>query len=582
MATGKLPFQGDTTAAVFNEILNKAPTSPVRLNPDVPDDLERIINKSLEKESDIRCQSAKDLLTDLKRLKRDTSGESVTSAVPAAIPAKRSYLWPVVAGGLAVAVVLLLVLLVPFSATPPEGAIDSIAVLPLENRSGDPDLEYASDGITQGVISRLSQLSSLNKVISSASMMDYKGKSVDAGTVAEEVDVRAVVRGNMASQGDTLRVYVELIDAKNNSTLWGETYTRPRSQLNEVEEYLSKQIADALGIQLTGEEEEQLGKRYTDNSEAHEAYLKGRAEQARHTVDSYQKAVQYFEEAIERDPNYAPAYAALAWSYRTLGRGMVAIPPQEAMPQAEELALKALELDDTLGLAHAVLGAVQRVYHWDWETAEREYKRAMELDASGYEAPYGYAMLMSALGRHEEAIALSKRAEQVDPLELRTRTGVAQQLIWARQYDEAIEQSRTILDINPDFPQAYANLGSAYGGKGLYQESEAAWQRYDILQGYSREHLEPSEAAILGVEGIARFYLERDTQRVQRGEYVRPTNFAAKHATLGEKDQAFEWLEKAYQEREGQLIFLKVDYRWDPLRDDPRSTDLLRRMNLGP
>ena len=399
---------------------------------------------------------------------------------------------------------------------------------------------------------------------------------MDAGTVAQEVDVRAVVMGNLASQGDTLRIYVDLVDAENNSTLWSQNYTRPRSALNEVEETLSKEITDALGIQLTGEEEERLGKRYTDNSEAHEAYLKGRAEQARFTAASYQKSIQHFEEAIDKDPNYAPAYAALAWTYRTLGRAFGVLIPQEALPQAEELALKALELDDTLGLAHAVLGAVHRVYHWNWENAEREYKRAMELDPSSYEAPYGYAMLMSALGRHEEAIALSRRAEQVDPLEVRTRTGVALQLIKARQYDEALEQCRTILDIDPNFELGHAHLALAYRGKGLHQERMAAAQRRKILRGDSEEELEGElKAAILGKEGVARWRLERDTQRVQRGEYVRPTTFADHHAALGEKDLAFEWLEKAYQERDGLLIFLKVDYIWDSLRDDPRFHDLL-------
>jgi len=583
MATGSLPFKGTTTAVLFDEILNKAPTAPVRLNPDVPDGLENTINRSLEKDPELRYQTASDLRSELKRLKRDTSGESLSAAVSAATPAKRSYLWPVVAAGVVVAVLLALALF--WSPTPaqPEEAITSIAVLPFENRSGDPELEYVSDGITQGIISRLSQLSRLDKVISSSSVRQYKGREVDAGTVAQEVDVRAVVMGNMASQGDTLRIYVDLVDAENNSTLWSQNYTRPRSALNELEETLSKEIADALGIQLTGEEEEQLGKRYTDNSEAHEAYLKGRAEQAKFTPDSYQKSIPHFEEAIDKDPNYAPAYAALAWSYRTLGRGLGVIPAQEAMPQAEELALKALELDDTLGLAHAVLGDVHRAYHWDWETAEREYRRAMELDPSSYQAPYGYAMLMSVLGRHEEAIALSRRAEQVDPLELRTRAGVALQLDRARQYDEAIEQVRTILDIDPNFPVAYTELATAYRGKGLHQESEAAWHRRAILGGISEEVLEGrSEAAILGEEGIARWRLKRNTQRVQRGEYVSPTIFADIHAILGEKDQAFEWLEKAYQEREGNLIYLKVDYIWDPLRDDPRFQDLLLRMNLEP
>jgi len=271
MATGSLPFKGTTTAVLFDEILNKAPTAPVRLNPDLPAELERIINKSLEKDASLRFQHSSDLQTDLKRLKRDTSGESVSAAVPAATPAKRSYLWPVVAGGVVVLVILALALFWPSTVTAPGESIDSIAILPFENRSGDPELDYLSDGIAEGIINRLSQLSGLNKVISSASLRGYKGKEVNPQTVTQEVDVRAVVIGSMTQLGENIRINVELIDGENNNTLWGETYTRPRSALYEIEETLSKEIADALGIQLTGEEREQLSKRYTENSEAHEA-----------------------------------------------------------------------------------------------------------------------------------------------------------------------------------------------------------------------------------------------------------------------------------------------------------------------
>ena len=232
MATGTMAFRGNTTAVVFNEILTKSPTSPVRLNPDVPGGLENTINRSLEKDPELRYQTASDLRSELKRLKRDSSGESVaTTAVLAATPAKRSYLWPAVAGG--AVVLLLLALLLPLTVTAPAEAIDSIAILPFENRSGDPELEYVSDGIAEGIISRVSQLSGLDKVIASSSLRQYKGRQVDAGTVAEEVDVRAVVMGNVTSQGENLRVYVELIDAEKNSTLWGETYTRPRSAVLE-------------------------------------------------------------------------------------------------------------------------------------------------------------------------------------------------------------------------------------------------------------------------------------------------------------------------------------------------------------
>jgi serine/threonine protein kinase/tetratricopeptide (TPR) repeat protein len=580
MATGSMAFKGNTTAVVFNEILTKTPTSPVRLNPDLPDELERIINKCLEKDNSLRFQHSSDLQTDLKRLKRDSSGESVAiSAVPAATPAKRSYLWPIV--GVGVVVLLLLALLLPLTVTAPTEAIDSIAILPFENRSGDPELEYVSDGMTQGIISRISQLTSLNKVISSASMMGYKGKSVDAGTVAEELDVRAVVMGNMASQGENLRIYVELVDAENNNTLWGETYTRPRSAVYEMEETLSKEIADALGIQLTGQESEQLSKRYTENTQAHETYLKGKFQQEQRTLESIQSAIQHFEEAIQKDPNYALAYAELSYSYRYLGFQLAAMPAQEAMAKAEEMALKALEIDNTLAEAHVMLGDVRRTFYWDWAEAEKEYQLAIELDPSSFEAPYSYSFLMTAMGRYEEAIALSRRAQQLDPLNPATRAAIAFHLQNARRYEESIQEARAALDMNPKFQRAYLRLFNTYEAMGLYQEAATAWQTWRTLQGASEEEVAGlADAAALGAEGYWRWKLDYHEERAKRGEYAHL--FASAFAQLGEKDQAFEWLEKAYEERRVTLMSLKGGPWFDPLRDDPRFQDLRRRMNLAP
>jgi len=582
MATGSLPFKGDTTAAVFNEILNKAPASPVRLNPDVPDELERIINKTLEKDSEIRCQSAKELLTDLKRLKRDTSGESVaTSVVPAATPAKRSYFWPVVAGGLAVAVLLLLALLLPSGSAPTE-VIDSIAILPFENRSGDPELEYVSDGIAEGIINRLSQLPSLNKVIASSSVRGYKGRTVDAATITQELDVRAVVMGSMVQLGENIRINVELIDGESNSTLWGETYTRPRSAVYELEETLSKEIADALGIQLTGEEGERLTKRYTENNEAQEAYLKGQFEEAKSTTESVQKAVQHYEEAIQKDPNFALAYAALAWSYQALGTYHGVIPPEEAMPKAEELAMKALEIDNMLGQAHSALGAIRYRYHWDWEGAEREFKLALELDPGSVSVAYG--SLMSTMGRHDEAIALGKRAIQLNPAELGQRMVTATLLLDARLYDEAIEQFKTVLDLNPNFINAYQRIVDVYELKGLYGDAVAAYQKFLTLEGIANEEeitglVDAYQTS--GREGYWRWMLDYWTERAKQ-EYVPPTEFAYFHAHLGEKDQAMRWLEEGYKEHDFVMTSLNVAPEWDPLRDDPRFQDLLLRMNLQP
>ena len=401
MATGSLPFQGSSTAVLFTEILTKAPVAPVRLNPDVPDQLENAINKSLEKDKKIRYQSSKDLLIDLKRLKRDTSGESVATAVAAATPTKRSYLWPMVGGGVMVLVILLaLALFWPSTVTAPEEAIDSIAILPFENRSGDPELEYVSDGIADGIINRLSQLPGLNKVIASSSVRSYKGRTVNAMTVTQEVDVRAVVMGSMVQAGDNIRINVQFIDGEDNSAVWGDSYTRPRSALYELEEMLSKEIADALRIQLTGEEGKRLTRRHTENSDAHDAYLRGQVEFAKTTADSYLRAISYFERAIEEDPDYAPAYAALAIVHYLLAQSLTATPTQEAMLKAEELARKALEIDSTLAEAHALLASVKRTYYWEWGEAEEEHRQALELDPSSSWAHAQYAWFLTAMGRH--------------------------------------------------------------------------------------------------------------------------------------------------------------------------------------
>ncbi len=581
MATGGLPFKGSTTGVVFDEILNKPPTPPVRINPDVPDDLEKVITRSLEKDPQLRFQHASDLKSELMRLKRDTdSGKTAVSReVPAAIPAKqRSYLWPVVGAGVVVAVLLLLALFLPFTAAPPAEAIDSIAILPFENQSGDPELEYVSDGITQGVISRLSQLSSLNKVISSSSVRQYKGKEIDAGTVAREVDVRAVVMGTMASQGQNLRIYVELVDAENNNTLWGETYTRPRSAVYELEETLSKEIAEALGVQLSGEEEERLTKRYTENSEAQEAYLKGRFELAKVTQESQENALQHFEEAIAIDPNYASAYAAMAETYDYLGRNRV-IPSSEANLKVEELAMKALEIDDKFGEAHAILGRVKGSLYWDWEGAEREYKLALELDPSSSRAHNNYARFLGGRGRFEEAIFLMRRAQKLDPLLLGRRISSAELFTQARRYDEAIEELEMALAANPNFQRAYEVFPFVYSRQGLYEEAIAALQKSIGRRGSTRSGtLSEEEVASLadayqssGKEGYWRWWLD----------YGGPGPII--YAYLGETDQVFEQLEKAYEERDANgLRGLQTHPAYDPLRDDPRFQDLLRRMNLEP
>jgi len=576
MATGSMAFRGNTTAVVFNEILTKTPTSPVRLNPDVPDGLENTINRSLEKDPELRYQTASDLRSELKRLKRDTSGESISAAVPAATPAKRSYLWPVLAGG--VAVLLLLALFLPLTVTAPTEAIDSIAILPFENRSGDPELDYVSDGITQSVTNRLSQLSSLSKVISSSSVSRYKGTETDAQTVTQEINVRAIVVGRMDSLGENIRINVELVDGRDNSILWGETYTRPRSAVYELEETLSKEIADALGVQLSGEEEERLTRRYTENSEAHQAYLKARLEFAKLTQESLARALQHFEEAIQKDPNYAPAYAGLATSYFFAGL-LGSQPATVLMPKAEETAMKALEIDDTLAEAHAVMGSVKLGYYWDWEGAEKELQLAIELDPNSASAHNSYGRSLGHLYRFEEAIPLVKRAQQLDPLFLPWRVSAAQLFSQARRYDEAIEEVQLALAVNPNIPVAYRTLVNyVYEEQGLYEEAIVAYQK--ILAEEEAAGLADAYQT-LGKEGYWRWWLDYWTEMAKQG-YVSSEQFARIYAHLGETNQVFEQLEKAYDEHDVALLLGRSLPAYDPFRDDPRFQDLLRRMNLEP
>jgi len=512
------------------------------------------------------------------RLKRDTSGESVaTTAVAAAAPTKGSYFWPAIVGGPGL-VVVLLALFWPFTVTAPEGAIDSIAILPFENRSGDPELEYVSDGIAQGVTNRLSQLSGLDKVISSSSLSRYKGQEVNAGTVAKEMDVRSVVTGRMDSLGDYIRISVELLDGENNSTLWGETYNRPRSQLYELEEYISEEIANALGIQLTGEEGERLTKRYTENSEAQEAYLKGQFEFGKSGAEAFRKAIQHFEEAIEEDPNYAPAYAAMAQTYIALGQRIRVMPLTEAMPKAEELAMKALEIDDTLSEAHAALGGVKYNYHWDWEGAEKELKLALELDPSSARANNAYGRFLGTMGRFEEGIRLVKRSQELEPLFLGRRISAAQLLRQHRRYDEAIEELKVALAVNPNFQRAHESLPFTYEMQGLYEEAIVAYQKT-----LSEEQVAGLADAYQtsGEEGYWRWRLDYLTE-IAKQQYIPSTSFSRIYAYLGEKDRVFEQLEKAYEEHEAGLPQIRLHPAYDPIRDDPRFHDLLLRMNLEP
>jgi serine/threonine protein kinase/Flp pilus assembly protein TadD len=574
MATGTLPFKGNTTAVVFDAILHKTPTSPLRLNPELPEGLERVITKALEKDRERRYQSALDLLVDLRNLKRDTeSGPAVTAGTPR--PSRRFAI-----AALAAAVVALGAIATYWLASRGK-PIDSLAVLPFVNASADPNTEYLSEGIAESLIDRLSQLPKL-RVIARTTAFRYKGRDVDPQKVGRDLGVRAVLTGRVAQRGDTLSIRADLVDAVEGSQLWGEQYNRKLSDIFALQEEIAKEISEKLRLKLTGEEKQRLAKRYTENTEAYEYYVKGRYYWNRRTADSLQKGIEYFERAIEKDPAYALAYAGLADSYFVLPFYAGTL-PREAFEKAKAAAGKALALDDSLAEAHNSLAVVLQLTNWDWEAAEREHRRAIQLNPSHATAHHWYALCLVRLGRLDEAIAEIRRAREMDPLSLIVNADSAWVLYLARRYDQAVEGYRKTLEMDPNFFPAQRHVGMAYVQKGQYLQAIAEFQKALKLSPADTFALGQlgHACALAGQKSEAIRILNALKERSRRG-YVSAYDLAAVTTGLGDKDQALAWLEKAYQDRAQWLFYAKVEPWMDPLRSDPRFQDLLRRMRLVP
>jgi TolB-like protein len=397
---------------IFKAILDGRPTSAVRLNPDLPAELERIINKALEKDRNLRYQHASEIRADLQRLKRDTeSGKAIASGTATPRWSRRTMLIGAVPLVCAIAVIAVAALYFGRSG---QAFINSVAVLPFANASGDPNSEYLSDGITEDVIDRLSGLPNL-RVISRTSAFRYKGRDIEPQKVAKELGVEALVMGRLFQRGDDVSVSAELVDAREDKQLWGEQYKRKLADITSVQQDIATAISGNLRVRLTSEEKTRSAKTYVANPEAYQLYLNGRYHANKGTYDGLMKGIEYFQQAIAKDPNYALAYASLADSYVELG-GLTYLPPSEAGPKARAAAMKALELDDSLGEAHAALARAQYYFGWDWPSAEREFKRAVELNPKSAISHHGYSELLLARARFDESIAEGMRALEIDPL----------------------------------------------------------------------------------------------------------------------------------------------------------------------
>ena len=457
----------------------------------------------------------------------------------------------------------------------------SVAILPFENVGADPELEYLSDGITESIISSLSQLPYL-RVMARSAVFRYKGQGIDPQAVGRDLRLHAVLTGRVIPHGNTLTIGAELVEVQNGWRLWGEVYTRSLSEIFAVQEDIAKEIASNLSVRLTGEEKKVIVKRYTGNVEAYRDYLKGRYYCNKMNPDALRKSVGCFEQAIAKDPHYALAYAGLADAYNLFAFFGLR-PTKEVLPPAKEAALKALELDETLAEAHVTLGSIRDIYDWDWPAGEREYERALELSPGYPAAHHGYADHLAALGRTKEAISEILKAQELDTLSLVYSMEVAWNWFMAREYDRALEQSLKTLEMEPLFTPAQHTLGLAYEQMGKYEEAIAAFEK--ALTGSGRNPVPLAAMAhAYARAGRRREATEKlnELRQFAREAYVPPYWFALLHTGLGEKDAAFEWLERAYAGRDVWLVWLKREPRFDVLRSDPRLENLLRRIGLLP
>jgi len=582
MCTGVLPFRGDTSGVIFESILNRTPAPVVRLNPDTPPKMEEIISKCLEKDRNLRYQHASEVRTDLQRLRRDTeSGKTVASG--AAAP--RWSRWTLLIGGaVALALLVTLVAVARFRFGSSNGTpINSVAVLPFTNASGDPNLEYLSDGITEGVIDRLSGLPNL-KVISRTSAFRYKQREIEPQKVAKELGVEALITGRVVQRGDDLSVSSELVDAHEDKQLWGEQYRRKMADATSVQQEIASAISGNLRLRLTNEDKTRLAKSSTTNPETYQLYLKGRYHANQATAEGLKKSIQYFEQAISIDPGYALAYAGLADSYSALGGNWLYLPPSDSIPRAKAAAKKALELDDALAEAHAAL-AYATFFDWDWTSAEREFKRAIELNPNSAISHERYAEFLRARLRFNESMAEAQRAQELDPLSPDIVAGLGFVYLFTRRYDESIAQFQKALELYPDVAPTRAGLSCAYAMKRMYPQ---AVSEYDKIPAHDKA-VAPESQFVASFRGWVYAVSGRRTDALKIAQEFRDLSshsyvdfylFAGIYAGLDDKDEAFRLLEKGYEQHSVGMPYLGVDVFWNGMRSDPRYADLLRRMGL--
>jgi serine/threonine protein kinase len=574
MATGQLPFRGDSSATIFDSILNRAAVPPVQLNPNVPPELEGTINKCLEKDRNLRYQHAADIRTDLQRLKR---ARESTQAERQATRERPRWRFRVTLASVVVVLILAGVAwrfnwFRPASHPRP---IHSIAVLPLENLSHDPEQEFFAQGMTEDLITNLAKISAL-RVISRTSVMQYKGTNKPLPQIAKELNVEAVVEGSVQRSGDRVRITAQLIEAADEKHLWAESYDRDLRDVLSLQDQVARQIAREVRVQLTPQEEEQLAVGRSINPKAYQLYLQGRFHWNKGDEQDLKKSVEYYRQAIAEDPNDALAYAGLADSYSAFSDWYLA--PRKVMPQAKAAVTKALELDESLAAAHNSLCFIHTIYDWDWQGAERECRRAIELNPNFADAHDNYANYLAAIGQWDRAAAEINRAEELDPLSFHIYTDSSLDYWLARKYKQGVEQALKAIELQPDFFVAHSYLALNYLQMGRLPEAVIEAQKGTQLSNspLARGFLGYAYG-VAGKEPEARQVVEELIANINT-RFVCPYEIGTTYLSLGQKDKAFLWFDKAYEERSLCIYGMKFDPRLDPIRSDPRYQSIIRRV----
>lgn len=578
MLSGTRAFPGTNSMEILAAILKEEPPELSKITQGLPPQVIQTVSRCLKKKPDERFRSSHDLVFALKMATTGAEG-AVESPAPSA-PTRR---FGTRRALLVACAVMALAAAAGYRFLQRGKEIHSLAILPFANASHDPNAEYLSDGITESIISDLSQLQKL-RVMARGTVFTYKGKEIDPRTVGHDLNVEAIVTGRVLQEGDTLFVSADLVDVADGTELWGKQYSRKMADVISVQQEISQEIATGLRLKLTGVETKILEKRYTENTEAYQLYLKGRFFDLKYTPEGYRKALEYYGQAIKKDPSYAVAYAGMSDTYSGMTFEAEMLTPEEGCEKAKATAQKALELDDSIGEGHYALGSTKINCDWDWTGAEKEYRRGVEL-ASGMEQPHRfYAEFLRTMSRWDEAIAQAQKAQELDPLSVVTNKTLGATYYYAGKYDAAIAQYRKAIEIDPNYAEAHDLLADAYAKKGLYKQAIAEEEIFLKLAGDEAGATELArDFASHGYQQAKKLQFQRTLDyynELAKNQNVTPMTFATIYANLDQKDEAFAWLQKAYEIRSPWLTYISTDPQYDNLHSDPRFADLLRRIGV--